>query len=237
VIEILKELIPDTLIRKLRNSHDRLKSIGKPKIFGIGYNKTGTTSLKVAMSELGFVVGHQRKAENLIHDWANRDFRRIIKYCKTAQFFQDVPFSKPFTYIAMDQAFPGSKFILTKRDNPEQWYHSLIQFHARLWGKDGRVPTKEDLQQANYIYKGRPWEANRLTYKTPEKDPYHRETLIRKYEKHNQSVLEYFRFRQDDLLVLNVAEDNAYQELCVFLEVEPVRDKFPWKNRTKEKYY
>ena len=100
---------------------------GNTKIFCIGANKTGTTSLKKAMDELGFVVGAQITAENLVDDWAQRDFRRIIKYCKSAEFFQDAPFSFEFTYIVMDHAFPGSKFILTERDSPEQWYNlSLI---------------------------------------------------------------------------------------------------------------
>ena len=58
-----------------------VKYSGKPKIFGIGKNKTGTTSLKAAMSELGFSVGNQREAELLVHEWAERDFKRLIWYC------------------------------------------------------------------------------------------------------------------------------------------------------------
>lgn len=142
----------------------RKKAYGKPKIFGIGNNKTGTTSLKIAVEDLGYSVGNQRVAENLHREWAQRNFKPIINYCKTAVFFQDFPFSKPFTYIALDQAFPKSKFILTIRDSPEQWYNSITKFHAKLWGKDGRVPTKDDLENANYIFKGRPWLMNRLNY-------------------------------------------------------------------------
>ena len=230
----LKNIIPDYLKQGLRNNLSRLKSTGKPKVFGVGYNKTGTTSLKKAMEELGYVVGYQRTAEKMVHDWANRDFSRIINYCKTAQFFQDVPFSKPYTYIVMDHAFPRSKFILTVRDSPEQWYNSLIQFHARLWGKEERIPTKEDLQQATYIYKGRPWEVNRLTYDTPEEAPYHKETLIQYYRNHNNNVLEYFRQRPKDLLVLNVADNGAYRKLCNSLGVSPLREEFPWENKNKE---
>lgn len=114
-----------------------IRSAGKPKIFCIGKNKTGTTSLKAAMAELQYRVGVQRDAELLIHDWAIRDFRRIVRYCRSAEFFQDVPFSYPYTFIAMDQAFKGSKFILTVRDNPEQWYNSLVKFHSKLFGEGG----------------------------------------------------------------------------------------------------
>jgi len=151
MIETIKKILPDAIkwtIRKniwtIRKNIGRIKSLGKPKIFGIGNNKTGTTSLKAAMGELGFIVGHQRPAEKLMEDWAKRDFSPIISYCKSGQFFQDVPFSKPYTYVVLDHEFPGSKFILTVRGSPEQWYNSLTEFHAKLWGKNGRIPTKED---------------------------------------------------------------------------------------------
>jgi len=206
----------------------------KPKIFGIGNNKTGTTSLKKAMADLGFKVGNQRVAEMMLQQYANRDFRPLIKYCKTAQFFQDFPFSKPFTYIVLDYEFPDSKFILTIRDSPEQWYNSLINFHAKLWGKGGRVPTKEDLKEANYIYKGRPWDSNRVYAITPEDDPYNKELLIQSYINYNNQVVDYFKHRPKDLLVLNVAKSGAHRKLCDFLGIKTDENDFPWENRTEE---
>jgi hypothetical protein len=231
--EFIKKILPDSIKWGIRKNIGRVKSAGQPKVFGIGNNKTGTTSLKAAMDELGFVVGHQRIAEQLIKDWAKRDFSSIISYCKTAQFFQDVPFSKPYTYVVLDHEFPGSKFILTVRDSPEQWYNSLTKFHAKLWGKNGRIPTKEDLQNATYRYKGRPWETRNWVYDVPSEDPYNKEILIKHYQDYNNSVKEYFRHRPDDLLVLNVAGKGAYQKLCDFLVVESDREEFPWKNKTQ----
>lgn len=222
---------PIQYLRQLRVAY---KIRGKPKIFCVGANKTGTTSLKYAMKELGYVVGLQRTAENLIDDWAKRDFRRMIKYCKSAEFFQDIPFSLDFTYVIMDHVFEDSKFILTVRDSPEQWYNSLVRFHSKKWGKNGEPPTKKQLQDGFYIYKGRPWHVNRLTKTTPEDDPYNKEILIRRYMNHNESIKSYFRHRPDDLLILNVADENAYTDLCNFLGVKEVRDSFPWENRTSE---
>lgn len=56
MIETIKKILPDAIkwtIRKniwtIRKNIGRIKSLGKPKIFGIGNNKTGTTSLKAAM--------------------------------------------------------------------------------------------------------------------------------------------------------------------------------------------
>jgi hypothetical protein len=222
------------ITNKLIGLKRHISVYNKPKIFGIGANKTGTTSLKIAMEDLGYVVGIQRKAENLIDDWAIRDFNSIKKYCFSAQFFQDIPFSLPYTYVAMDQAFPNSKFILTVRDSPEQWYNSITKFHAKKWGKEGRVPTKEDLQNATYIYKGSPWHTNRLIFKTPEEDPYEKQVLNEFYIQYNKGVIEYFKQRPKDLLVLNVAEKGAYKMLCEFLNIENQKENFPWENKTLE---
>lgn len=219
--------------RKIKNLSRRVKAIGKPKIFCIGCNKTGTTSLKLALEESGIHVGRQRDAENLLEDWARRDFTKIIRYCRTAQAFQDVPFSLPDTYKAVDQAFPGSKFILTVRDSSEQWYSSLVRFHGKIWANGKTPPTREDLQNATYIYKGRPWIANRLIFNTPEEDPYHKATLLKFYEDHNSSVEEYFSERNHDLLVLNISVESDYSRLCSFLGVPSIRDAFPWENKTQ----
>ncbi|MFZ5878383.1 MAG: sulfotransferase family protein [Chloroflexota bacterium] len=208
-----------------------IRALGKPKIFCVGRNKTGTTSLAKALAELGIIVGEQRLAERLIHDWGRRDFRRLFWYCHTAQAFQDVPFSWAFTFQALDQHFPGSKFILTVRDNPEQWYHSLVSFHARVFG-NGKTVTADDLRRSDYVYPGWAYEALRLNWGSPETDIYHRETLIAGYNAHNGSVLEYFRHRPGDLLVLNVGQPGAYQALCAFLGKPCPNREFPWENRT-----
>src|SRR5690606_4675563 len=119
-------------ISRIRRSIERRfrTSLGirSPKIFCIGRNKTGTTSLKVALRDLGYSIGSQRAAEHLIEDWGQRDFRRLVKLVSTADAFQDIPFSYDYTFQAMDAAFPGSKFILSIRDSPEQWYESLVRF-------------------------------------------------------------------------------------------------------------
>lgn len=225
-------------IRKFRHAlrlvQNAARVIGKPKIFCIGRNKTGTTSLAKALTELGILVGEQNLAERLIHDWARRDFRRLALYCLTAQAFQDVPFSWNDTFRAMDERFPHSKFILTMRDTPEQWYNSLVKFHAKIFG-DGQNVKLDDLRRSNYVYPGWAYEANRMSFKTPEEDPYNKETLIAAYNAHNQTVIEYFRHRPNDLLVLNISQPGAYDRLCDFLGKPRMGKDFPWENKTDER--
>jgi hypothetical protein len=113
------------------------------RFFCVGANKTGTTSLTAFFENLGFVIGSQTAGETLLRDYAVRNFRPIIELARTAAFFQDVPFSCPLTFQALDAAFPGSKFILSVRNDADQWCDSLIRFHAKLIGK-GRTPTAQD---------------------------------------------------------------------------------------------
>lgn len=184
-----------------------------------------------ALKDLGVIVAKQTPAELLIHDWSRRDFRRILRFCHTAQAFQDIPYSLAYTFQALDMRFPGSKFILTIRDKPDQWYYSLISFHSKLFGR-GKIPDYDDLKKATYVYPGWMLEANRAIYQTPDDDPYNKEILINHYNFHNRSVMEYFRHRPNDLLVINLAEKGAYAKFCEFIGKPCTREEFPWENRT-----
>lgn len=193
-------------------------------------NKTGTTSLQKAFADLGFIVGDQRKAELLLPYYKENNFKAIIEYCKTAQVFQDFPFSFPKTYKHVDKAFHGSKFILTIRDSPEQWYNSITNYHAARFSKE-KIATSFDLKNAAYIYKGWMWEAVHLLFNTPEYDPYNKEVLIKKYVDYNNEVIQYFSNRPLDLLVINLAEKGAYKKFCNFFNINSPFDDFPWINR------
>lgn len=205
----------------------------KKKVFAIGRNKTGTTSLGAALTSAGFRVASQAPAENMVKDWERRDFSRIIKFCKTADVFQDVPFSMAYTYQALDQAFPGSQFILTVRNSGAQWYESLTRFHTNLIGKQ-RLPTVEDLQAFPYVYKGWMWRQQQVVYGADEHTLYDREKYIAHYEKHNADIIEYFRFRPEDLLVLNLAEINAGKKLSSFLGISEDAIHIPHLNKSTD---
>lgn len=193
----------------------------RPKVFVVGRNKTGTTSLAAALKSIGYRLGNQQEGEVLIEDWAKRDFRSLVAYCRKSDAFQDSPFSRDFTFQAMDQAFPGSKFILTVRDSVEQWYDSMVRFQSmRLEKRTGerRLPTEDDLRQDPYIYPGYLWRVHELVRGLPEGgELYNKGALCRAYHEHNARIQDYFRHRPDDLLVLNASDPKAMEKLCGFL--------------------
>lgn len=221
------------LSKRAKFEIDKLLNNQKQKVFGIGRNKTGTTSLTKAMKELGYKVGIQRNSELMVDDWLIKDFRKLIKYCKTADFFQDIPFSFNYTFIILDQAFSGSKFILTVRDSAEDWYNSTINFHSKIFGNGNVPPTIEDIKNADYIHKGYFYKLFMKVGNVSENDPYNKELLIENYNRHTYMVTEYFKYRPDDLLVLNVGKKGAYTKLCDFLDIKTDKTEFPWENKTE----
>ena len=212
----------------------RREGLGVQKIFCIGRNKTGTTSLARALHGLGYRIGNQWRGESLLEDWARRDFRRIIALCRTADAFQDVPFSLDYTFQAADRVFPGSRFILTVCDSADQWYASLTAFHTRIVGS-GRLPTADDLKAYRFRdgkLTGYLWRIAQLVYGVDESTLYDREIYVSHYARHNERVMDYFRHRGDDLLVINLRQQDAMARLCDFLDVPYAGQAMPHLNRS-----
>ena len=227
--------ILEKISRKIKLPMQAIRNAKSQKVFCIGKNKTGTTSMERLFSDLGLVVGSQRKAEKLTVDWLSNDFKRIIKYVKyEGQAFQDIPFSLPRTYKVLDEAFPGSKFILTKRYSAEVWCDSLVNFHAKIFGK-GSIPNKIDLQNANYVEPGFAWEVMNTLHDIKGEDIYNREMLIRDYNLYNEEVERYFEGSNEKLLILSLDEKDIVSRIQKFLNIERTMVDMPWENRNTVK--
>ncbi len=216
---------------KIELDEKRVAERQKTKIFVIGFNKTATTSVYYALLEFDIIVGDQRGGEWLLDDMIAKNYDPLFEYCQTAEAFQDIPFSCPEVYKILDKKFPNSKFILTLRDNPEQWFRSLTKFHAKFWGNGKDPLVKAELAKAGYVYKSYPLKAINYIYGD---SYYDLEVYTNVYNKHNQEVQEYFKNRPEDLLVLNVAEEGSYKKFCNFIGETPLRETFEWKNKTSD---
>jgi hypothetical protein len=176
------------------------------KVFGIGFQKTGTTSLKLALELLGYRVAgkiavHHPHVGRVIHQ---RAFRELENY----DAFQDNPW--PLLYGELDQLCPGSRFILTLRPT-DAWIRSVVRHFGTV-----------DTPMREWIYgAGHPL-GNEERYAT-------------RYDAHNREVLEYFADRPQDLLVFRTGEGHGWPELCGFLGREIPDEAFPHGNSRTER--
>lgn len=211
---------------------DKLTSLFKTKtsqkIFCIGLNKTGTTSLGAFFEQEGYKVAPQRKCELLLQAYIDRDFSEISRFCNRPNYdvFQDVPFSLPYTYPHLSICFPNSKFILTVRDSPDDWYHSILKFHSNFYNK-GKTPTKESLNNSKYVYQGWSWDLmNEVFFKDLDL-LYYKNEFMEAYSRHNETVLDFFKNQRERLIVINLSKNDDFKRLCNFFKITTDEKKFP----------
>ncbi len=93
----------------------------KPKVFCIGFHKTGTTSLELALKKLGYRVTGSFGTKD--PDIASKVHAMVYAMVDGFDAFENNPW--PVLYQELDQRYPGSKFILTRR--PVKAWHLLPQ--------------------------------------------------------------------------------------------------------------
>lgn len=179
----------------------------RPKVFCIGFHKTGTTSLKYGLEILGYEVTGPNGYQD--PEIAKNVLSMADKLVGEYDAFQDNPW--PIIYKEIDNKYPNSKFVLTIRE-PSSWIRSQV-IHFGL----------NDTPMRYWIYGvGHP-EGNEEIY-------------LERYNKHNEEVQSYFKERPNDLLVLRLPEEYIWEKLCPFLEIDEIPNKpFPHANKAADR--
>ena len=182
------------------------------KIFGIGLSRTGTTSLSAALEMLGYKIAHYPNEPVTNSEIVGGVLR--LKLLEDCDGLVDTPV--PAIFPGLDQAWPGSKFILTTREF-ESWLNSARAFFCR---SDSVVKTGLERN-----YKGL---LRAMVYGTPNWN----EAVFRYvWDSHHRNVREYFKDRPGDFLVLSLEADDPWRLLCGFLGRDVPDAPYPWLNR------
>jgi len=177
------------------------------KIVGVGLNKTGTKTLGTCLRTFG--LKHSSTNYPAFQLWRLKRMRELMVVVGAFDSFEDWPW--PLIYREIDAAYPGTKFILTTRDDPEVWFRSLCDLAKRTG------PT----EYREVIY----------GHAMPEG---HKEAHIRIYLEHNQAVRDHFKDRPDALLEVCWERGDAWAELAGFIGRPAPDSPFPHENRTSD---
>lgn len=189
----------------------------QPKVFGVGFQKTGTSSLDAAFRILGYdtdrgvFINVADKTQSL---WiappltSDNVLAAVLPIAERRQAFSDNPW--PLLFREMDARFPGSKFVLTTRQ-PEDWIGSMVRHFG---------DRSSDMLQ--WIY-GVP---NVIGNEA---------RCLDVYQAHNSAVRAHFAGRPGDLLEIDVLNNPDWPALCAFLG-RPVPDApFPHENAAERR--
>ncbi|MGH8883603.1 MAG: sulfotransferase family protein [Egibacteraceae bacterium] len=188
------------------------------KVFGLGLSRTGTRSLTEALHVLGFDTVHYPTDRATLDTLVRGDAR--FPLLEHYDGITDITVS-PY-YEDLDRAWPGSKFVLTVRDE-DSWLRSCHSHWTNSWawkqegkGEEHRVymETQRFLEAAVYA-----------SYE------FHEDRFRRAYRRHIDNVTRYFAGRDDDLLVLDIAAGDGYERLAPFLGVPMPDQLFPHSGR------
>jgi len=180
------------------------------KIICLGFQKTGTTSLAAALRRLGYTVGDALTRLNKEINWQGKDVDAQIaaltlEIAGGLEAIQDSPCA--FMHREFDAAFARTKFILTTRDT-DDWLRSYQRYFP-----DGNNPLRR------WMYGVRRFSGNEDKYR-------------RIYDDKNAEIIEYFRNRPDDFLILDLFKGDGWLELANFLGKDMLKP-FPHKNKSK----
>lgn len=186
----------------------------KDKVFVIGFNKTGTTSLKRALVELGYKVSPEIHlySSKIFEEVNNKNFSSLESSINYYDAFEDRPWNHPGVYQYLDNRFENVKFILTIRD-VDNWVNSY-----KKWNKKVNLTKQSHYNVASKICYG--------------VDDFLSDENIMKtvYKKRNDEVISYFK-NKNNLLIIDLEKGDGWDKLCPFLNVNVLKTNFPHANK------
>ncbi len=186
------------------------------KVFCIGLNKTGTTSLHEAFKILGLKSVHFRDDKgNNIKTIIHNNFlngNHIIKGLEKYDAFSDWGIDQDNLKVAkeFDKQCPNSKFILNTRDM-DAWLNSR-ETHVKINQEKKRKNPKAN-----------------ITWLTVD-----REAWAKEFKNHYEEAERHFEGREDQLLIFDVTKGDGWEKLCPFLGLPIPAVPFPKRNVAAE---
>ena len=215
-----KELAHDIKLNMLANKT-------YAKVFGIGANKTGTTSLETILKCFGFNLPYQElQSASIFNQVQLGNYLALKEYIEKFDAFQDQPFSSGTTYAVVDALFPGSKFILTIRE-PDLWFNSLKRYVCQAFNVEAEQINEQVFDKSKYCFKGF-WKASTELEVLKISDYqsvvdwsllHNKKHYIQSYIQRNNMIIHHFRQRPNDLIVIDLTKETTTEKINDFLGI------------------
>jgi len=208
-----KQYLKMEVVQDLKAASNILGVFGddSKKVFCLGLSRTSTKSLTKALNILGINVIHYPVDKvthyELIH--GNYNFTILQDY----DGISDITIA--LYYRELDELFPNSKFILTIREK-EKWLESL----KRHW--EDRPPYDDPNQTETHLKIRRFLRASVYGVLT-----FNKQRLSNVYDLHHKNVMDYFKDRSEDLLIIDITKGEGWEKLCPFFKKPKLASAFP----------
>ena len=122
-----------------------------PKVFVIGYNKTGTTSVGIALKMLGY--DHSSFNHYVWRKlYKKGDIPSVLAFTSKFESFDDLPWLKEDMIPILDESFPNSKWIYLTREE-EAWKTSYKRWSNKMGRKvDENQGWKGYLKHSRFVH-------------------------------------------------------------------------------------
>lgn len=173
-------------------------TLGERKVFCVGFNKSGTTTLhRVFADQLGMRSAHNPR-------WTDWSVARMTDPLDRHQVYSDGGCA---SVRNLDELYPDALFILNTRPL-RNW---VLSRHKAV--ERSRAAVRWFLSR--YVPLG--WLARVLNRVIMDNGPRAMARWVAIRNAYHRHVLEYFDGREDKLLVLDIENDDAYERLTRFL--------------------
>lgn len=179
------------------------------KVIGVGFQKTGTTTLARCLQAFG--LRHRGWDLALFQQWTGGDTEGLLGVLDAHDSVEDFPW--PFLYRDVERRFPDARFILTVRADENTWFDSVCRWVERR--------PQPRIQRAVYGHSG------------PEG---HKDDYIDVYRAHNQAVRDHFAGRDDRFLEVCWEQGDGWEALAAFLQLPAPDRPFPHANPGRGKW-
>jgi hypothetical protein len=230
--EFFRVIVPNTFSEKSE----------KQNLISVGLNKTGTSSLKKDLVDLGYKLYPEELSHQYVFpDVYQNHFHSTFSALDNPRYnlYQDLPYSIPNMYQNIFSENKNDIYLLTVRNSTEEFVDSFIRYYDKYFQfKDRKNLNQKTRYHYNHFYVDditlynlhfaffQFWGFDNLQ---------NLENKVRDvYNKHVDGCVNFFESRNyKNFRIVNVSQKGELKKLSDWLGLKNERQDFSWENKSE----